>query len=272
MLSIIVLSSDGYSDCWNPLFHLFKKNFDKINDAEIILSTNSKDYSYEGLNINVLKHGSETSWSKRVRLSLEKAKNDIVFVLVEDFFLTKKLNQEVFDNVLQQIKENTSIDHVRLLLTRTRTKTTSSSFEFLDVIEEKASLRFTYLPGLWKKNVLLKYVKDYETPYLSERIGDYRSYILKHGFYTISNSFVEENGELYDCPTSGAIFKGKWANWVPVFLEKENISGIDYSIRGFADKEFRKTIRIKNKLNLLKDPINTFRSFLSVIKLYIIRK
>lgn len=272
MFSLIVLSSDGYSECWNPLFYLFKKNFEGISNHEILLSVNTKDYSYNDLNIKVIKHGSNVSWSKRLAICLEKAKNDIVFVLVEDFFLTKKLDIKVFNNVLNQLKNNSNIDHVRLLLTRRETETIPSKYEFLDEIHEKARLRFTYLPGLWKKNVLSKYVKNYETPYLSERIGDYRSYIYNDKFYCISKAFVEERGELYDCPTSGAIFKGKWAKWVPDFLESQNINNIDFSIRGFADREFRKTIRTKNKIKLLKDPINTARSFLSLIKLYITKK
>lgn len=272
MFSLIVLSSDGYSECWDPLFHLFKKNFEKINENEIILSTNTKDYSYPNLNINVLKHGKTTSWSKRLRLSLEKAKNDIVFVLVEDFFLTKKMDVDVFNQLLNQIKTNPKIDHVRLLLTRNRTETIPSKKPFLDKIHKKASLRFTYLPGLWKKEVLLRYVKDYESPFMSERIGDYRSYVYNDGFYCVSKSYVQEKGELYVCPTSGAIFKGKWAKWVPDFLQSEGIVNIDYKNRGFADRDFRKTIRVKNKLNLLKDPINTTRSFLSLIKLHITKK
>lgn len=272
MFSLIVLSSDGYSECWDSLFQLFKKNFKKIGENEIILSTNTKSYSHPDLNINVLTHGKTTSWSKRLRLSLEKAKSDIVFVVVEDFFLTKEMNTDIFDQLLNQIKTNPKIDHIRLLLTRDRTETIPSKYPYLDKIHKKARLRFTYLPGLWKKEVLLRYVKDYESPYMSERIGDYRSYVYNDGFYCVSKSYVQEKGELYDCPTSGAIFKGKWAKWVPDFLESQNINNIDFSIRGFADREFRKTIRTKNKIKLLKDPINTARSFLSLIKLYITKK
>ena len=51
MLSLVILSSDGYSDCWDPLFYTLKKYFPGIEKYEIILSTNTKSYSFPGLNI-----------------------------------------------------------------------------------------------------------------------------------------------------------------------------------------------------------------------------
>ncbi len=252
MLSIVILSSDGYSDCWDPLFYTLKKYFSGIEKFEIILSTNSKSYAYPGLDILCLKNGIDTPWSKRLKISLETAKNDIVLVMVEDFILRSPINNKLFDDFLLLMNETNKIDHIRLLAPLKKIKVNNSEFDKLDQIDFDTDLRFTYLPGLWKRNTLLKYAKGYESPFMSERFGNIRSKIYKDGFYSVSKNYIEQNGQFYDCEQSGVIFKGKWPRWVSTFFEKEGIE-VDYSIRGFVTKEFRKETRKKSKLEIVKN-------------------
>ncbi len=268
MLSIIVLSSDGYSDCWIPFFKFFKNNFPNLDEYEVILSTNTKDFTYDGLEIKVLKNGAETPWSKRLKMSIKEAAHDLVFVLAEDMVLRSPMDKKLFEQYLSQIRDNKEIDHIRMLSTFDRTMVKKSPFEGLDEIEDKTKLRFLYLPAIWKKKVLMKYVVNYETPYMSERIGDYRSWIYKHGFYCVSKDYVDKNGEFYDSRQSGVLFKGKWANTVPALFEAHNIE-VDFSKRGFVTPEFAKQSRIDSKRAVLMSPFSTLRSFLSVGLLYI---
>ncbi len=268
MLSIIVLSSDGYSDCWIPFFKLFRKNFPDLDKYEIILSTNTKTFEYSGLKIKTITHGEKTAWSKRLKVCLKKAKNDIVLVMAEDLFLRSLIDVKKLNDFLVLMKGADDIDHIRLLSTRDRTKVKGSAYDDLDEIEQKTKLRFLYLPGLWKKNILLKYLVNYESPFMSEKLGDARSWIYKHRFYAVSSKRRDNDEQFYDCRPSGALFKGKWSNWVPALLKEYDVH-IDFDKRGFETKEFAKTSRIKSKIELLKTPISTFRSFLNIIILYI---
>jgi hypothetical protein len=106
---------------------------------------------------------------------------------------------------------------------------------------------------------------------MSERFGNIRSKIYKDGFYTVSKKYIEENGQFYDCEQSGVIFKGKWPRWVAAFFDKEGIE-IDYTIRGFVTKEYRKETRKKSKLELIKNPVSTLRSVYSIIALILFSK
>ncbi len=124
------------------------------------------------------------------------------------------------------------------------------------------------MPGLWKKDVLLKYVKDYESPFMSERFGNIRSKIFKDGFYAVSREYISANGQFYDCEPSGIIFKGKWPRWVVPLFEKEGIE-MDFTKRGIVTKEFRKEARKKSKLEMIKSPITTLRSLSSILGLYL---
>ncbi len=166
MVSVIVLSSDGYDDCWNPFFDLLSKNFPQVKKCEIILSTNSKDYKHKDLDINVLRHGM-IPWSKRFKNSVEQAKYDIIFMLVEDDFLRSPMDAEMFNEFVEILENDEEIDHIRLLSTFERTKMNSKRIGVLQEIASKTKLRLTYLPGLWKKEILLKYLVDYEAPFMA---------------------------------------------------------------------------------------------------------
>ena len=128
MISIIILSSDGYSDCWNPLFTSFKKYFEGIENYEIILSTNSKEYSFPGLNVLSLTNGINTPWSKRLQMSLEEAKYDIVLVMVEDFVLRSKINSKDFYQLVELMQDSNNVGHIRLLSVVNKLSTKPSNY------------------------------------------------------------------------------------------------------------------------------------------------
>ncbi len=264
MLSVIVLSSDGYSDCWEPLFMSFKKYFSGIENYELILSTNTKTYTHPGLKIKTVTHGIDTAWSKRLQNTLDQAKNDVVLVLVEDFFLRSKLNSEIFQKIIHLMLTD-KVDHVRLIYYRYKIE--ESEFPYLDKISKKTRHRLLYAPGLWKKQVMKKYLVDFEMPYMAERMGDFRAKILDDKFYSISQEYIKENGEFYDCYDSGALYKGRWKNWVVAFLKKHNLE-LDLSKRGFENEEDNIKMRNKTWLGLIKSPVSTFKSLSSVVILF----
>ena len=266
MLSFIVLSSDGYSDCWNPFFELFEKRFPKIDNIEIILSTNTKQYTYKNLNIKVLTHGLEMPWSKRLRICLDTAKNDIVLPLSEDFLLRSVVDKDVFATVLNLITTKKEIDHIRLLRAPVY-KTEKSEYKYLDKIAFKTKKRFLFSPALWKKQTLKKYIADHENPWMAEKMGDFRAKIYKDGFYCISDDYVRNNKQLYDTNFSGVIYKGKCAHYVVSFLEKEGYTEI--LKRGVMSKNDMKEVKKKAKKGLILDFFPIMRSLSGIALLYI---
>ncbi len=266
MLSFIVLSSDGYSDCWDPFFELFDKRFPKIDNIEIILSTNLKQYSYKNLNIKILTHGMNVPWSKRLRICLDKAKYEIVLPLSEDFLLISEVNKDAFNKVLQLITEKEEIDHVRLLRAQVY-KTEKSNYKVLDRICLSTRRRFIFSPALWKKQILKKYITDFENPWIAEKMGDLRAKIYKDGFYCISDDYVKKNGQLYDTFFSGVIYKGKCAYYVVSFLEKEGYTNI--LKRGIMTKSDMNEVKKRAKKGLVLDFFPILRSLFNIIFLYL---
>ncbi len=268
MITLIVCSYDGYSDCWNPFFTQLRKYFPESKNFDIILSTTTKSYQFEGLNIKTLTHGANAPWGQRLKNSLKEAKYDVVLPISEDYFLRSKVNFKWFSHLVNLMYANKEIDHIRLLRYRVSWKAESSNFKYLEKIKGITKHRFLLIPGLWKKNILDKYLKNYENVFMSEKISGYRSWIRKDGFYSITEKYVEKNGQLYDTWNSGYIFKGKWVPWGIEFLNKENLN-IDYTLRGILVNEEMKKTRIASKMAIFKNPLSSFRSFSSVFILLI---
>ncbi len=268
MISLIVCSYDGYSDCWDPYFKMLVKYFPEAKDFDIILSTTSKDYSFPGLDINVIQHGNDAPWGKRLKQSLKQAKYDVVFPLSEDYFLRSRINFPMFKHFVDLMYENKEIDHLRMLRYNLRWTDKPSKFEWLNKIDPVCKHRLVLIPGLWKKQVIDKYMKNYENVFMSEKINGYRSWIYKDGFYAISEEYVEKYGQLYDTWNSGYVFKGKWVPWGLNELESENLN-IDFNKRGILENSEMKKTRMDSKKAILKTPFVSGRSFLSVMGLYL---
>ena len=118
-----------------------------------------------------------------------------------------------------------------------------------------------------EEKVLHKYVVNFETPYMAEKMGDLRSWVLNDGFYAIALDYLKNKGKLYDCASSGALIKGKWGTWLPDRLEENDIK-LDFSIRGFKTLESNKKGRLNVQLYLIKHPILTLRSIFSTLMLF----
>lgn len=268
MISLIICSYDGYSDCWNPFFTLLKKYFPESENFDIILSTTTKSYQFEGLNIKTIAHGENAPWGQRLKNSLQEAKYDVVLPISEDYFLNSKVNFELFSYFVNLIYNNREIDHIRLLRYRVSWKAKKSVFKHLEKIDQICKHRFLLIPGLWRKQTLDKYLKNYENVFMSEKISGFRSWIRKDGFYSINEEYVKEFGQAYGTWNSGYVFKGKWVPWGIEFLKSENIN-IDFSNREILDKDEMGKTRLASKIEILKNPISSLKSFLSLITLYI---
>jgi hypothetical protein len=267
LISIVIYSSDAYEDCWIPFFELFHKNFATSYEYEILLLTNTKEFCSHALRVKTIKCGIRTPWSKRLKIGIEKANSEIIFLIGDDFFLLEKMNKTLFDQQVNLMVENSKIDHIRLLHKPNKFKSTPSSYQYLNKIDEKTKYRFLFAPSLWKRESLIQYIVDFESPFMAEKMGTYRARILKHGFYCMSEEFMENYGKMYSCGTSGMIVKGKWAKWtVPIIKEK----GLDIVVekRGVREETEKKGSIFKARMQQLYDPISTIKSYISIVLLY----
>jgi len=266
--TVLYYSSDAYQDCWKPFFDLWSKYFETKLNYEVLLLNNSLDFRHDSVDINVVKCGLETPWSRRLQMGIEKAKCEIVFLIGDDFFPLSRVDNSLIESHLDLMKENLDIDHVRYLYKPGKFKTKTSIWNDLDAIQRFTKYRFLFAPSFWRKKSLSEYIVDFESPFMAEKMGTYKSWILNHGMYCVSASYIANKGRPFDCGSSGVIVKGKWAEWAVTRLKEENL-GIDFDIRGIRKEEEKKEAMKKARIDQLKSPIDTLRSYLSVLRLFI---
>ena len=100
-LTVVFVGFDGYSDMWDDCFNLYNEFWPDCPYKTIFVN-NEKKVEYN--NIEVLNAGKDAEWSKKVQTALKEVRTNYVCLLIEDFFLGKKVNSLLIKEVLNIIK------------------------------------------------------------------------------------------------------------------------------------------------------------------------
>jgi uncharacterized protein YdaU (DUF1376 family) len=117
LVTVLVNTSDGYEDCWEPFFTLFEKNWPNCK-YELLLNTELKIYKFKDLNIECIQTQKEIkkrlTWSEGLKVALENVKTPFVLYFQEDLkinytkeqiyrlvFAFSKEEQEAIDFILE---------------------------------------------------------------------------------------------------------------------------------------------------------------------------
>lgn len=179
-VSLLIIGYDPYIDVWNHYFELI--NIYWKDRPKTYLATNGLSPNYDG--VTVIPTSNESEWSRKVQIAIEKIETKYVILLLEDFFTTKKVNN---DYVIELVKlmEKYKIDYCKLL---NQSKIKGDIFEGhknLHVIGKEDPYGISLQPAIWNKN------------YLSRLLGDenYNAWIFE--FNQVKNRI--QNQEKINC-------------------------------------------------------------------------
>ncbi len=243
-LTILVNSCDTYSDVWDLLFESFRVQWPNC-PFRFVLNTETKNYAYKDMCISVhnfkRKFGLKDRWGERVRKTLECIDSKYVLMYLDDFVLTEPVKNERFDEIIDFLENNEGISAVYF----------STFPSWCCILEEDMNLpgfgkvpqissyKFNTGPAIWKKDVLYRAIKDYETPWQWEMQGSLRGAIKDYGvFYApcFGWSADKPKSDYFRFMWGGAIWHGRWNPDVPDVANRYGIY-IDYSTRGFISEE-----------------------------------
>jgi len=149
--AIIVLSFDGYSDLWDTFMLLFKR-FWPDNKYPIYLVTNNTEPIYEG--VTVINVGDEVSWSRRARDAVSAIKEEYFILMLEDYFIGKKVNTSSIDELLEFVKRE-RLDYLRIVpVPKTRYKVSTDNG--IHPMREDRPYGVNLQASIWKKSFFLK--------------------------------------------------------------------------------------------------------------------
>lgn len=226
--TIVVSSCDGYSDLWVPFFKLLKIQWPD-RPYPIVLNTETKDFSFEDLNIKVphFPNAQEMTWGERFIRVLESIDTEYILFMLEDYFLQEPVNQPMIEQCLEWMDEDPNIACFYLIEGRKDACPKSEKYIGFDKRQQKVVYKLSAQASVWRREQLIKYtsVED-QTAWEWEKEGTQRCLEYTEDFYIITKG--EEPAFKY----YSEIRRGKWIRKVKVFEEKG--IEVDYSERGFA--------------------------------------
>lgn len=238
--SILVCSCDKYEDAWNPFFTLFKKNWEDC-PYPVYLNTETKKYNgIDGLSVKSIHCNPKYSWSKRLKNSLKHIQSEFVLLMLEDFFFLSEVNQKKLDDVILWMKSG----EIASVCFERYGRRKEEIVEHGCFIKRSRGARYTFSlqAGIWKRDILIKCLTNFETPWEFEEIGNIRSCKIKEKFYVQ----LQDSAPVFDYnvfrDTGYGLYRGKWLKSNIELFEKNGIE-VDFENLGFFES-----------INQFKDP------------------
>lgn len=249
-LTVLVNSSDGFSDCWQPFFLLWTRYASRLS-SPIVLNTERLVYTHHpNLNIKSSRVALDLApdvrlpWSDCLESALRQINTTYVLYLQEDYFLESNVKEDIILSLIEDMTLH-NVDHVMLM--------SSSNVGVGEIWPHNSRLYFlksdyeyrvSTQAGIWRRETLISILRSGESGWQFERNATLRSYESNHLFliYPASTRGSLDNMVVPYRPTG--IIKGKWKkNIVQPLFEKEGVD-IDYLVRGFASEVGYYRIRV----------------------------
>lgn len=216
--AIYISSFDGYSDLWNPFFEIFYKYWPDCKFS-VYLVNNQMAYKRKG--VRVIHTGSEKSWFDRTQRSLEIINEKYVLFLLEDYFISKKINNQDIEEILCQMEEE-NIYFYRLSPNRLKKDRKAKCQK----VPSNVYYPITLQPAIWERKKLLTILSQIngQTPW------DFEYYF--NNLYKSDRRYLK--GVLFDnrdlLGYRNGVLRGKWIPGTVNYYSKQGIK-LDTSVR-----------------------------------------
>jgi hypothetical protein len=261
--TIVINTCDAYSDVWELFFKSFEEYW-KDCDYNKVLNTESFNCNLS----NVITHNfNETStldnWGKRFKQTLQDLDSDFVIMLYDDFILEGNVNQNKIKQCISWLKDKTNQDICAFYFIHSQNENIDDGkFDGFECLPLKADYKLNSAPALWRRDKLISFIEDNDSPWAWEYFGSYRAYNKQSIFYSVKKEY--EDIYPYNYSMGGAIYRSKWVSEVVVPLVDKYKLDLDLSKRGLTDK-----ISESNK-RTLKWKIDFFKTGYKMIGLGVI--
>jgi hypothetical protein len=256
--TLLVNSSDGFEDCWIPFFTLLKRYWPEI-DIPILLNTEKKTWSFEGLDIICTQaqknHDNRLTWSECLIEALSQVKTELVLYMQEDYFIEKLVNYDDIKQFAIDMQNNTEIKHIGLTHFGSCAPFEAYHDDKLWKISKNSRYRISTQAGLWRKETLQSLLRPWENGWMFEIFGSVRASKKDELFLTIRRDLSDP---LITYQHTG-IIKGQWSHFVKDLSDKECIT-IDFTHRGFYKETPAFIRRISLLFKIASNPVMAFKS------------
>ena len=222
LVSILVSSFDGLSDCWGPFCHGIAKYWPDCPYPAYLIA-NLKDLKDE--RVSAIKVGEDKGWSRNLSAALDQIDSRYVLYFQEDYWMTERVNTSAISDYVS-IMDQQGLHYLRLLSFPMPDRDFPGD-DRLGIIATEAPYRTSLQIALWRKDVLKELIDPSETPWDFEIKGTERSRRYGGTFLSVRPSGDDPyyHGIRYVCT---AVNRGRWSRQARLYAEKEGID-VDFS-------------------------------------------
>jgi hypothetical protein len=187
--SILVLSCDKYSSLWDSFFERLDRHWPN-DSAQRYLLTNHLNPDFPGVkNIRI---GDDVDWSSNLIKALSTIESEYVYILLEDVFINRDIDQAYFKSALA------CIDLAKPNYVNTKALPMPRGPNHSRLVREvvKGShYRASLCNAFWKKEMLLTLLMPGESPWEFERRGSERSNSHADFYGTVKNHYWRKSSQ-----------------------------------------------------------------------------
>lgn len=264
--SIVINSSDGFQDCWEPFFRLFKKYWPECS-APIFLNTENTDWAFPGIGLVCTqvqmkaKTERRLTWSECLISALNQVETPLVLYFQEDYFLHQPVLHDRVMAAVALMTAHPEVRHIGLTQHGSAGPFSEYSRPGLQVIGSKARYRISTQAGLWRVDTLMSYLEACENGWMFEIYGTWRAHQRAECFLTAK--FDASNGGPPIHYLHTGIIKGQWLPEIQKVFSDNDIA-VDFSQRGFYRPKNMLARKCETASRLLQDPLYFFKQLYSL--------
>ena len=262
--SILINSSDGFEDCWQPFFVLFNKYWPDC-DAPILLNTERKNWAIEELSVRCtqvalrLTKMKRLTWSECLMAALDQVETPLVLYLQEDYFLEQSVDVSLVKDMANLMISDPSVKHIGLTHFGSCGPFSPASDPRLWKISPKSKYLISTQAGLWKVDTLKAYIRAWENGWMFEIFGTRRARRKGELFLTLNRDVYNPENKLAIQYLHTGIIKGQWHKGIQSVFNRHGIV-VDFGRRGFYQPRAAFFRRFDLLTKLVGRPIDAVRS------------
>lgn len=270
--TLLVSSYDGGEDLWPGFFTALTTQWPEL-DLPIVLNTESKSYSFPGLDIKTFSFypGKPPKWGERLIKTLQNIDTEYVLFLLDDYWLTAPVDDAFFRKCLDHMRNNPDVATISFKPTY-GPNIQDGRFERFERRPQKPERRFHFRlncqAAIWRRERFIEFIRPFEDPWQWERYGSMRSTRYPDAFYAL----IKGEKEVFPYDNGDIVHLGRWDSALAEPLWKYYGLTPDLSVRGTWDSvqqepinpalPYRAVRRLRTIAGRLRMEIKGLRSWL----------
>jgi hypothetical protein len=216
-LSILILSCDKFKPAWPVFYSLFNKYWPDFEGKIYHYSETEKVNQGQVISLNSNLPQNAASWSKGFLFALENIETDYVILMLEDFFLNKKVAHHKVVEYFKLMQNNPEVKCFRLMPIPPPENEINEEYGEFSMHQP---YRISTQMAIWDKEYLKSIIQLEESPWEFEHNASERSKKMKGRLFGVLRKPYEERIATH----VNGIIRGKLTQDACRFLTKEHIA------------------------------------------------